>query len=170
MSSGVQYFPQTLPPNTVVGRISPTAGATEAIPLAALAASLTGLTDALDYQFIGGPVTGGTATTPAAVAFSTTPTFVCSGSNTTSNVFNFGIMTANVTSVTLSTPLDGQTINIFFTQDATGSRTIAWPSSFKWPGGTAGVLSTAANAVDCLVATYRASTGFWYCNLLKAFA
>lgn len=35
-------------------------------------------------------------------------------------------------------------------QDATGGRTLAYGSAFKWPGGLAPVLSTAANAVDIL--------------------
>lgn len=36
-------------------------------------------------------------------------------------------------------------------QDATGSRTITWGSAFKFPGGVAPTLSTAANAVDELI-------------------
>jgi hypothetical protein len=47
---------------------------------------------------------------------------------------------------------------------------MTWPTSFKWAGGTAGTLSTAANSVDLLVATYRSSTGFWYASLSKAFS
>ncbi len=88
-----------------------------------------------------------------------------------SNVFQV-TMTGNVPSgsVALQNPQDGQTINIFLTQDGTGTRTMAFSSSFKWPGGTVGVLSTAANAVDLLCLTYRAATGFWYCTLAKAFA
>jgi hypothetical protein len=79
-------------------------------------------------------------------------------------------MTANVTTaMTFSNLKDGQTINVFLTQDATGSRTMTWPASFKWPGASAGVLSTGANDVDLLVATYRAATGFWYASLLKDF-
>jgi hypothetical protein len=41
------------------------------------------------------------------------------------------------------------------TQDATGSRTLAYGALFKWPGGTAPVLSTGANAVDYIQATYN---------------
>ncbi|MFN9961445.1 MAG: hypothetical protein ACK55I_50875 [bacterium] len=79
--------------------------------------------------------------------------------------------TANVTTApTFSNPTDGQTINWFITQDATGSRTITYPGSFKWAGGVAGTLSTTANAVDLLVATYRSTTGFWYASLSKAFS
>lgn len=33
-------------------------------------------------------------------------------------------------------------------QDATGGRTITWPASVDWPGGTAPTLSPGANAVD----------------------
>lgn len=87
-----------------------------------------------------------------------------------SNVFTT-TLTANVTvAPTLSGPNDGQTINWFLTQDAGGSKTMTWPASFKWPGGTPGVLSTTANAVDLLVATYRAATGHWYASLTKGFA
>jgi hypothetical protein len=111
----------------------------------------------------------GAATTPSAVTFSATAMTVnCALSNVFTTTF-----TANVTvAPTFSNPIDGQTINWFITQDATGSRTITWPSSFKWAGGSTfiGVLSTSANAVDLLVATYRSSTGFWYASLSKGFA
>lgn len=105
-------------------------------------------------------------TPPVAVTFSATAMAVnCA----LSNVFT-STHTANVTTApTFSNLKDGQTINWFITQDATGSRTMVWPSGFKWPGGTAGVLSTAANSVDLLVATYRAATGFWYATLVKDF-
>lgn len=87
-----------------------------------------------------------------------------------SNVFAT-TLTANVTvAPTLTNPGDGQTIRWFLTQDAGGSKTMTWPASFKWPGGTVPTLSTGGDAVDLLVATYRAATGFWYCALTKAFA
>jgi len=112
---------------------------------------------------------GWAATTPSAVAFSATAmTLDCSQSNVFTTTF-----TASVTvAPTLNNPKDGQTINWFITQDAAGGRLITgfWPASFKWPGGTAGVLTTSSNGVDILIATYRASTGFWYCGLLKAYA
>ena len=106
-------------------------------------------------------------TVPVAVTFSATAMAIdCALSNVFTTTF-----TANVTTApTLSNLKDGQSINWFITQDATGSRTMTWPTSFKWPGGTAGVLSTTANAVDLVVATYRSATGFWYATLSKAFA
>lgn len=45
--------------------------------------------------------------------------------------------------------LAGYTYAVIVVQDATGNRTLSWPNPpFKWPGGSAPVLSTAANAVD----------------------
>ena len=44
----------------------------------------------------------------------------------------------------------GQSGSIFLVQDGTGSRTLSYSSHFKFPGGTAPTLSTAANAVDRL--------------------
>jgi len=42
----------------------------------------------------------------------------------------------------------GQEYTIIIKQDATGSRTLAYGSAYKFPGGTAPTLSTGANAVD----------------------
>ena len=42
----------------------------------------------------------------------------------------------------------GQSGSIWMVQDGTGSRTAAWNSAFKWTGGTAPTLSTAASAID----------------------
>jgi hypothetical protein len=43
------------------------------------------------------------------------------------------------------------------TQDATGTRTLAYGTAFKWPGGTAPTLSTGANAIDTIEAVYDGS-------------
>ena len=108
-------------------------------------------------------------TVPVVTTFSATAMVVnCS----LSNVFTIA-MTANVTTaMTFSNLKDGQTINIFITQDAIGTRTMTWPNNtvFKWPGATQGILSTAVNSVDLLVATYRAAPGFWYVSLTKNFS
>lgn len=112
---------------------------------------------------------GGAATPPSVVTFAASGMAVnCLLSNVFSTTF-----TANLTGApTISNAVDGQTINWFITQDGTGGRTVIWPGSFKWSGGSsfAGVLSTSANAVDLLVATYRSATGFWYASLAKGFA
>ena len=52
---------------------------------------------------------------------------------------------------TLSQPSNevaGQSGSIIVIQDGSGSRTLAYHSHYKWPGGTVPTLSTAANAVD----------------------
>lgn len=46
--------------------------------------------------------------------------------------------------------VDGGTYVLRVKQDATGSRTLAYGTAYKWPGGTAPVLSTGANALDIL--------------------
>lgn len=112
-------------------------------------------------------IAGSASTPPVVVSFSATAmTLDCRLSNVFTTTF-----TANVTTApTISNPADGQTINWFITQDATGSRTMTWPASFKWPGGVAGVLSTGANSVDLVVATYRSATSAWYVSIAKAFS
>jgi hypothetical protein len=52
-------------------------------------------------------------------------------------------------------------------QDATGSRTLAYGTAFKFPNGTAPTLTTTANAVDILTG-YTDGTNV-YCNLTKDF-
>ena len=77
-------------------------------------------------------------------------------------------MVANITTLNLNSPQDGATYNIWFTQDGTGSRTITWPTSFRWGDGvTAPALSTTAGRVDLLVATWNATTERWAVQLLK---
>lgn len=52
----------------------------------------------------------------------------------------------------------GQSGVIFITQDATGSRTLAYSSFWDFPSQTAPTLTTTANAVDVLIYTVRSST------------
>lgn len=120
---------------------------------------------------------GGTMTGPlvAAKAY-TPPIFDNPGSGTVtintndSNVFMV-TMTQSVNTLTLQNVSDGQTINIRFTQGGSGGPfTIQWPANFRWPFGSAPALSTGANDVDLLVATYFADTGLWLATLTKDFA
>lgn len=65
-------------------------------------------------------------------------------------------LTGNITSLTVTAPFENRPAHghFDFKQDGTGSRTIAWPSSFKWATNktaTDKLLSTAANARDRLV-------------------
>jgi hypothetical protein len=69
-------------------------------------------------------------------------------------------MNANITTLTLSNPRDGERYLLRLTQDATGSRTISWPAAVKWRGGAAPTLG-GANVVDVVSMIYD-STGSDY--------
>lgn len=152
-----------------------------ATTLTATSATITGLSatsaavgkftagsSSVDNLFSSGVISvdGAAHTNPSSLTFAASSLAVdCSASN----VFTV-TMTGNMTAApVLSNAKDGQTINWFYTQDGTGNRTALWPTSFKWPGGSTGVLSTASGSVDLLVATYRSATTFWYASLLKGF-
>ena len=60
----------------------------------------------------------------------------------------------------------GQSGVIVITQDGTGSRTLAYNSVYKFPGGTAPTLTTTANAVDVLVYYVESATRIT-CRLLS---
>ncbi len=108
-------------------------GSAEIIGLSATKAALTGCSSA----------NVGTLTSASTITidFGTANHFkVTLGENTR---FNNPANTENV----------GQSGTITITQDGTGSRTAAWGTSgatsqYKWVGGTAPTLSSAANAVD----------------------
>jgi hypothetical protein len=132
---------------------------------------------------IGGPLSvagslalSGAVTTPLSItASAVTPTVPLAFATAAmpvdcskSNMFRVTMLTNMSSPPVLSNMVDGQTINILIQQDATGNRTVLWPPSFRWAGGAAGVLSTAAGAADLLVATFV--NGLWYCGLLKGFA
>lgn len=89
-------------------------------------------------------------------AHSATPTFDCS----TSNVFEPAALTGNVTSITLSNAVAGQTVQIRFQQDATGGRTVAVPSGAKVDGN----INTGANRVSWLILTYSSRGARWEGN------
>lgn len=91
-------------------------------------------------------------------AHSATPTFDCAASNS----FEPGVMTSNVTSLTMSNPVAGQTVQIIRKQDATGGRTHAVPSGAKIDGS----INTGANRVSILVMTYYGAGSMWIGNWL----
>ncbi len=63
----------------------------------------------------------------------------------------------------------GQSGCIFITQDATGSRTLAYGTQWDFAGGTAPALSTAANSVDRLDYVVRTATSI-HAALTKAWS
>jgi hypothetical protein len=63
------------------------------------------------------------------------------------NKFKFTFGAQNET-FTFTEPSNPCTLMLTLIQDATGSRTVTWPATVKWPGGTAPTLTTTANARD----------------------
>ena len=66
--------------------------------------------------------------------------------------------------------IGGKVYNFRIIQDGTGSRTLAYGSKYKFAGGTAPVLSTAASSKDFMSCEYDATDDTLYCSMLKAFA
>ena len=64
---------------------------------------------------------------------------------------------------------DGQQIFIRIKQDGTGSRTLAYGSMYKFPGGSA-TLTTTASATDVLACQYDRTDNTLVCVLNKAFS
>ena len=72
---------------------------------------------------------------------------------------NFSVTLAgNRTLANPSNIVAGQSGSFFISQDATGSRTLAYGSNYDFIGGTAPTLSTAANAVDRIDYVVRTAT------------
>lgn len=100
----------------------------------------------------GGKVQGRAYTEPKTVAYSSTVAINASQSN----VFYIGTLTGNTT-LSISSPVDGQTISVRFVQDATGGRTVTLPSDVK----TVGTYNNQANGVCWLYLTYVESATRW---------
>lgn len=76
-----------------------------------------------------------------------------------SNSCNFTVTLGG--SRTMANPtnlVNGQSGSIFIVQDATGSRTLSWGTSWEWAAGAAPTLSTGAGAVDRVDYIVRSST------------
>jgi hypothetical protein len=72
---------------------------------------------------------------------------------------------------TLANPTNlqaGGTYTLIVTQDGTGSRTLAFGTAYKWPGGTPPTLSATAAAIDILTFISDGTSMFGVCQ--KAFA
>jgi hypothetical protein len=61
-------------------------------------------------------------------------------------------LTGNCT-YTFPTPAAGKSFTLVQKQDGTGSRTVTWPASVKWPAGTAPTLTSTASRADKFVFT-----------------
>ncbi|MGI0076975.1 MAG: hypothetical protein ACREAU_06185, partial [Nitrosopumilaceae archaeon] len=73
-------------------------------------------------------------------------------------------LTQNTTVVISNPPASGNAGNFTFivTQDGTGSRTITWPGSVRWSGGTPPTLTTTAGKTDILTFVTTDGGSTWY--------
>jgi hypothetical protein len=82
-------------------------------------------------------------------------------------------LTENVTSITFSNTAGagyGATKMLKITQHASSAKTVAWPASFKWANGSAGVMSTTLSAIDVLAMTSFDNGTTWNVTLANGFA
>lgn len=84
--------------------------------------------------------------TPEAVATATPTTTYTIADPLSASVTSL-TLGGNIT-ITFPTLAAGKSFTIALTQDATGSRTVTWPGTVKWPNGTAPTLSTTPGKID----------------------
>lgn len=82
---------------------------------------------------------------------------------------NFSLTpTENFTLAASTNMVNGQVINIVFTQGAT-PYVITWDPMWQFPGGTEPTLTSSANAVDFMSAYYNGATSKWICVMNNDF-
>jgi hypothetical protein len=100
-------------------------------------------------------------TMPNAITASATTTIDLS----TGNVFTVN-MGLNVTTLTLTNPVLG-TYLIKFVQDATGTRDVTFPTTWKWAGGVIPSLTNTAGKLDIVTLIYDGTT--YYTTIVQNF-
>jgi hypothetical protein len=106
--------------------------------------------------------TRGNADVPDDYADAATITFNCAESN-----FCRTVLGGN-RAVAFSNPLNGSWLELYFVQDATGSRTVTWPANVLWCGGQPPVFGSAPNAVDKVFLRYHLATDKWLGEVTSA--
>lgn len=121
--------------------------ARDAADKAPVAATLTGAETLTDKTIQAGVFTNGYTEETSAANTSTAYTIdLANGS------VQYLTLTGNCT-YTFPTPVAGKSFTLIQKQDATGGRTVTWPASVKWPGGTAPTLTSAASKADKFIFT-----------------
>lgn len=108
----------------------------------------------------GGTFTGRTVPAVFALTFATTIAVDAS-------LGNYARVTLTASTGTLGAPsnaVDGQALIVEISQDATGSRTMAWNAAWQFSTLFASpTLSTAANAIDMVAFIYNSTKAKWIC-------
>lgn len=162
---------QNIATNTILGRYDAGTGAVESITLGSQFTAAGGILvlsgSALSgYAPLASANTFTGAQSVASVGISISGSSIATNA-ALSNTFEV-TMTANATLANPTNTVNGETLVWHFTQDGTGGRTIAFGTNFKFPGGTAPTLSTAAGAVDVLTCSI-AGGGQLRCNMINGF-
>jgi len=124
------------------------AGGTGAASFAAAGlATLTGTETLTNKTVEAGTFTNGY--TEELVTANTTTAYTV---NLANGSVQFLTLTGNCT-YTFPTPAAGKSFTLVQKQDATGSRTVTWPASVKWPAGTAPTITATASKADKFVFT-----------------
>ena len=89
---------------------------------------------------------------------------------THSNHVNIGALTGALTLASPTNFTNAATLNVWITQDATGSRLLTLGAAIKTAGGAGITLSTAANAVDVVSLVYNPTKAIWFAAIAKAVA
>lgn len=124
------------------------AGGTGAASFAAAGlATLTGTETLTNKTVEAGTFTNGY--TEELVTANTTTAYTVSLAN---GSIQYLTLTGNCT-YTFPTPAAGKSFTLIQKQDATGSRTVTWPASVKWPAGTAPTITATASKADKFIFT-----------------
>jgi hypothetical protein len=93
------------------------------------------------------------------------------GTSATINLNNGTFVTATLTgncTFTFSNPsLGAASFTLFLTNDAVADRSIIWPASVEWPGGSVPTRTTTANKTDVYTFFTTDSGTNWYGNLAQ---
>lgn len=109
-----------------------------------------------------------TLTRPELKDYAETRTSANSSTSYTINMENGNVfeitLTGNCTFTFSNPPATGKggSFTLILKQDGTGGRTVTWPAAVDWAGGSAPVVTSAANAVDILVFLTTDAGTRWY--------
>jgi hypothetical protein len=88
---------------------------------------------------------------------------------TLSNNFRLSL-TENATLANPTGLIDGQTINVLLVQDATGGRTLAYGTMYRFAGGDTPAVGSGPNSVNMLSCYYDSTLNALICALARGFA
>lgn len=83
---------------------------------------------------------------------------------------NFYTLLGGNRTLVITNPGDGQEIEIWFQQDATGSRTMTWPGNVRFEGTSSQTLSVTPNTIDRFVLKYRAASNLFIARSSQGFS